>query len=221
MIDTVIFDLDGTLLNTLDDLAASTNAALEMNELPQRTTEEVRMFVGNGVCNLMRRAIEGGESNSKFEKTFADFKVHYAAHCMDRTGAYPGIMALLASLQEEGFRLGVVSNKFDAAVKKLNLQYFGKYIPVAIGEKTEVHKKPAPDSVFAAMAELCADAESCIYVGDSDVDILTAKNAGIPCISVLWGFRDRKFLLEHGASVLVEKPEEILNVIRNMNIRER
>ena len=209
MKDTVIFDLDGTLLNTLDDLADSVNAALRKNGLPGRTTDEVRRFVGNGVLNLMRRAIPNGEDNPKFEQTYADFRAYYAQHCTDKTAPYPGIMALLAELSAQGYKLAVVSNKFDAAVKKLNEQYFAGLIPVAIGEKETVRKKPAPDSVFAAMEELQSDAAHSIYVGDSDVDIETAKNAGIPCISVTWGFRDRAFLQEHGARLYADAAEQI------------
>lgn len=209
MKDTVIFDLDGTLLNTLDDLADSVNAALRKNRLPERTTDEVRRFVGNGVLNLMRRAIPNGEDNPKFEQTYADFRAYYAQHCTDKTAPYPGIMALLAELSAQGYKLAVVSNKFDAAVKKLNEQYFAGLIPVAIGEKETVRKKPAPDSVFAAMEELQSDAAHSIYVGDSDVDIETAKNAGIPCISVTWGFRDRAFLQEHGARLYADAAEQI------------
>lgn len=209
MKDTVIFDLDGTLLNTLDDLADSVNAALRKNGLPERTTDEVRRFVGNGVLNLMRRAIPKGEDNPKFEQTYADFRAYYAQHCTDKTAPYPGIMALLAELSAQGYKLAVVSNKFDAAVKKLNEQYFAGLIPVAIGEKETVRKKPAPDSVFAAMEELQSDAAHSIYVGDSDVDIETAKNAGIPCISVTWGFRDRAFLQEHGAWLYADAAEQI------------
>ncbi len=218
MIDTIIFDLDGTLLNTLHDLADSTNAALKMNGLPTRTLEEVRAFVGNGVYNLMCHAIAGGNENPKFEKSLADFKAYYALHCMDKTGPYEGMMELLCSLKKQGYKLAVVSNKFDAAVKKLNEQYFSKYISVAIGERETVHKKPAPDSVFAAMKELHSDAAHSIYVGDSDVDIQTAKNAGIPCISVTWGFRDRGFLMENGADLFADQPKEIETIMKRLKI---
>ncbi len=208
MIDTVIFDLDGTLLNTLDDLADSVNAALQANNLPLRSIEEVRAFVGNGVYNLMVRAV-GDEQHPCFQQAFSDFKEHYASHCLDKTAPYKGIMPLLEVLSIQGYKLAVVSNKFDPAVKKLNEQFFTGLIPVAIGEREGVHKKPAPDSVFAAMEELGSKAESCIYIGDSDVDILTARNAGIPCISVTWGFRDREFLLESGAEKIVDTPQQI------------
>ncbi len=208
VIDTVIFDLDGTLLNTLEDLADSVNAALMQNGLPPRRVQEVRAFVGNGVYNLMVKAV-GSESHPCFAKAFADFKAHYALHCMDKTAPYEGIMPLLRELSEKGYKLAVVSNKFDPAVKALNEQFFAAYIPVAIGERELVRKKPAPDSVFAAMKELGSQAETCIYVGDSDVDLFTAENAGIPCISVTWGFRDLDFLLENGAKQIADKPEQI------------
>lgn len=213
MIDTVIFDLDGTLLNTLDDLADSVNAALTSNGLPRRTVEEVREFVGNGVYNLMVKAV-GSREHPNFEKAFSDFKAHYAVHCMDKTAPYAGIMELLKELSAQGYKLAVVSNKFDAAVKKLNTQYFDGYIPVAIGEKENVRKKPAPDSVFEAMKELGSKAENTVYVGDSDVDIMTAQNAGILCISVIWGFRDEAFLAEHGAVTYAKTPEDIKRFLK-------
>lgn len=213
MIDTVIFDLDGTLLNTLCDLAGSVNAALAKNNMPQRTLNEVREFVGNGVRNLMLRAVPGGSENPAFEQAFADFKEHYARHCADQTAPYPGVLELLAELNERGYKLAVVSNKLDAAVKKLAMQYFGDLLSVAIGEKENVRRKPAPDSVFAAMEELSSDSAHSIYVGDSDVDIKTAENAGIPCISVTWGFRDREFLAAHGAYLYADNTEEMKAIL--------
>lgn len=210
MIKNVIFDLDGTLLNTLEDLRDSANAALEAFGYPPRTTDEVRRFVGNGVRLLMIRATPGGEQNEKFEEILAYFRRHYAEHCFDQTRPYDGILPMLDRLKTAGIGLAVVSNKFDAAVRELCRRYFPDQIAIAIGEREGIRKKPAPDSVLQAMRELHADPSESLYVGDSDVDIETARNAGIPCVSVTWGFRDRDFLLAHGASVLIDDPSELL-----------
>lgn len=210
MIKNVIFDLDGTLLNTLEDLRDSTNAALRAFGLPERTTDEVRRFVGNGVRLLMIRATPGGEENPQFEEILAYFRRHYAEHCFDQTRPYDGILPMLDRLQESGIGLAVVSNKFDAAVRELCRRYFPDQIAIAIGEREGIRKKPAPDSVLQAMRELHADPSESLYVGDSEVDIETARNAGIPCVSVTWGFRDRDFLLAHGASALIDDPSELL-----------
>lgn len=196
----VIFDLDGTLLNTLDDLAASTNAALRQFGYPERTVEEVRRFVGNGVRLLMVRALPQGEETPRFQEILAYFRQHYAAHCREATAPYPGIPALLARLRERGVRVAVVSNKFDAAVKDLCHAYFGGEVEVAVGESPAVAKKPAPDAVLAAMRELGVSPADTVYVGDSEVDVETARRSGLPCISVLWGFRDRAELVAHGAT---------------------
>ena len=206
---TYIFDLDGTLLSTLADLAASTNYALRTHHMPERSLDEVRRFVGNGVKKLMERAIPDGLNNPLFEETFATFRQHYMQHNLDTTQPYPGIMQLLEQLKGEGKNIAVVSNKFYAATRELCRHFFGDLVPVAIGEREDIRKKPAPDTVIEALRELGVDKEGAVYIGDSDVDIMTAKNSGMPCVSVLWGFRDREFLLEHGATTLISKPEEM------------
>ena len=210
MYSTYIFDLDGTLLSTLGDLAASCNYALRANGMPERTTDEVRRFVGNGVKKLMERAIPGGLQNPDFDKTYADFRQHYMQHNLDTTKPYDGIMPMLEELRRRGKKVAVVSNKYYAATQELCRHFFGDLVPVAIGEREDIRKKPAPDTVMEAMRQLGVTADGAVYIGDSDVDIETARNSGMPCISVLWGFRDREFLLEHGATTLVEKPEQIL-----------
>lgn len=210
MYSTYIFDLDGTLLSTLGDLAASCNYALRANGMPERTTDEVRRFVGNGVKKLMERAIPGGLQNPDFDKTYADFRQHYMQHNLDTTKPYDGIMPMLEELRRRGKKVAVVSNKFYAATQELCRHFFGDLVPVAIGEREDIRKKPAPDTVMEAMRQLGVTVDGAVYIGDSDVDIETARNSGMPCISVLWGFRDREFLLEHGATTLVEKPEQIL-----------
>ena len=208
--NTYIFDLDGTLLSTLGDLAASCNYALRSCGMPERSLDEVRQFVGNGVKMLMIRAVPGGEENADFEKAYATFREHYMHHNLDTTAPYPGIMDMLKRLSEGGAQLAVVSHKFYAATQELVAHFFGDYVKVAIGEREQIRKKPAPDTVIEALRQLCADANSAVYIGDSDVDIDTARAAGMPCISVLWGFRDKDFLIQHGAETLVESPEEIV-----------
>ena len=207
--NTYIFDLDGTLLSTLTDLAASCNYALRSCNMPERTIDEVRRFVGNGVKMLMKRAVPDGEQNPDFDKAYATFREHYMHHNLDTTAPYPGIMDMLRRLSEGGAHIAVVSNKFYAATQELVAHFFGEYVKVAIGEREQIRKKPAPDTVLEAMRQLNVTAEGAVYIGDSDVDIETACNAGMPCISVLWGFRDRQFLIEHGATHLVESPQEI------------
>ena len=206
---TYIFDLDGTLLSTLADLAASTNYALRTHHMPERSLDEVRRFVGNGVKKLMERATPDGLDNPLFEETFATFRQHYMQHNLDTTQPYPGIMQLLEQLKAEGKNIAVVSNKFYAATRELCRHFFGDLVPVAIGEREDIRKKPAPDTVIEALRELGVDKEGAVYIGDSDVDIMTAKNSGMPCVSVLWGFRDKEFLLEHGATTLISQPEDM------------
>lgn len=220
-IKAVIFDLDGTLLNTLEDLTGSTNAALQQYSYPTRTIDEVRRFVGNGVKLLMLRAlgIEKPEDNADFEDIFAAFRAHYAEHSNDHTRPYDGVLELMERLRDAGIEMAIVSNKLDVAVKQLNEIYFSEYISVAIGENEAagVRKKPAPDTVYAALRELGVTAEESIYIGDSEVDLATAKNSGLPCISVLWGFRDKECLLEHGAQTLCDTPEQVWETITRLH----
>lgn len=207
--DTYIFDLDGTLLDSLTDLAISCNYALRINNMPERTIDEVRCFVGNGVKKLMERAIPNGLQNPAFEKTYADFRQHYLVHNLDNTKPYPGIIPLLKRLHSEGKNIAVVSNKFYAATQDLVKHFFGEYITVAIGERENIRKKPAPDTVFEALRQLNASSAGAVYIGDSDVDVMTARNCNIPCISVLWGFRTKEFLIKNGATTFVTAPDEI------------
>lgn len=208
---TYIFDLDGTLLDTIQDLATSVNYALSQCRMPERTLDEVRRFVGNGVRLLMIRAVPDGEDNPRFQEAFDIFRSHYLEHSLDTTAPYPGIMEMLQRLKVNGKRLAVVSNKFDTATKELIRHFFGNLIEVAIGENEAagVRKKPAPDTVNEALRQLGVGKEDAVYVGDSDVDLQTARNSGLPCISVLWGFRDREFLLENGATTFVQSPDNI------------
>ena len=213
MYSTYIFDLDGTLLDTLTDLAASCNYALRTHGMPEHSIDDVRRFVGNGVRKLMERAIPDGDANPDFEATFATFREHYMVHSLDTTKPYPGIMDALAELKARGCRLAVVSNKMMAATVELCKYFFPETIEVAIGENEAegIRKKPAPDTVFAALKQLGVSRDNAVYVGDSDVDLATARNSGLPCISVLWGFRDREFLLDHGATTFITSPKELLD----------
>lgn len=208
---TYIFDLDGTLLDTLNDLHASCNYALRTHGMPERSLEEVRQFVGNGVKKLMERAIPDGLDNPLFEETLQTFRQHYLLHNLDTTLPYPGIMEMLQQLKAQGKRIAVVSNKFYAATQDLCKHFFGDTIQVAIGEREDIKKKPAPDTVLEALRQLQVTRQDAVYVGDSEVDVETARNSGIPCISVLWGFRSKSFLLSHGATTFIETPSELTN----------
>ena len=206
----ILWDLDGTLLDTLEDLADGVNVALRHFGYPERTIEEVRRFLGNGARRLIERSVPaGGDADAVFDT----FRAYYDTHCRIKTRPYDGIMEALQKLGEK-YPMAVVSNKPDSAVKPLCAEYFpGLY---ARGESTDCPRKPAPDMVFKAMEAI--GVESCIYVGDSEVDVLTARNAGVPCLSVLWGFRDRAEIMDAGGShfcedtaKLVEKLEELIN----------
>ena len=221
--NTYIFDLDGTLLDTLQDLAASVNYALHQHHMPEHSVDDVRHFVGTGVRLLMERAVPGGAGNPQFDAAFDTFRQHYMQHSLDTTRPYDGIPELIHELHTRGCQMAVVSNKMMAATQEL-VRHFFPEIPVAIGEHEAegICKKPAPDTVFAALRELAAthvstsfapgSSTSAVYVGDSDVDLATARNAAMPCISVLWGFRDRDFLLANGATTFVNHPLDILDL---------
>jgi phosphoglycolate phosphatase len=211
--DTVIFDLDGTLLNTLDDLRDSLNDLLVRRGYEARTLEDVRRFVGNGVRNLVRLSVPGHCSDEEVTQILEEFKVHYKQNMQNKTRPYNGIMELLLDLNRFNYKIAIVSNKYDAAVKSLSKTYFGNLIPVAIGETTEIKRKPAPDSIFTAIKELGSDLSQTVLVGDSETDVQTAKNAGIPCIGVTWGFRCREVLRSEGADYLIDTPKELLTII--------
>ena len=209
---TYIFDLDGTLLDTLGDLTTSVNYALRTYGMPEHSIDAIRRFVGNGVRLLMERAVPDGASNPKFDEAFDVFRQHYMHHSLDTTRPYDGIPEMLAALKADGCRLAVVSNKFMTATQELVRHFFPDTIEVAIGEHEAegIRKKPAPDTVNEAFRQLGVGKEQAVYVGDSDVDVMTARNSGLSCISVLWGFRDRDFLIQHGAETFVFTPSELL-----------
>lgn len=220
--NTIIFDLDGTLLDTLDDLTNSVNYCMEKYGGPIYDREEVRSKVGNGIYVLMEKALPGGRDHPYYQDCMKTFPLHYKEHMMDNTRPYEGVKEMLHKLQKHDYKIAIVSNKFDAAVKSLNQRFFADVIPVAIGEAEDrgIRKKPAPDTVFQAMRELQAAPEECVYIGDSEVDIRTAANAGIPCVSVTWGFKTREFLQKHGAQMIVNTPEELLQTIFAWNHAE-
>lgn len=212
MIDAVIFDLDGTLLNTLEDLKNSTNYALNELGFPKRSLEEVRCFVGNGVRKLIERAVPQSCDKETTERCLEIFKKNYSENMYNNTAPYNSILEILKDLRSNGLKIGVVSNKFDLAVKELCKKYFEDLVDIAIGQADDVPKKPAPDGVLKAIKQL--GAQNVVYVGDSEVDVQTAKNADIPCIGVTWGFRDRKNL--EGADFIIDEPHDIINIIRSM-----
>ena len=208
-----IFDLDGTILNTLEDLADSTNYALKTCGYPERTMDEVRQFVGNGIRKLMERAVPEGTPVEEIDRVHETFTAHYKVHCADKTRPYDGIMELLQNLKKDGCKLAVVSNKADYGVQELCKQYFDGVFDFAVGEREGIRKKPAPDSVNEVLKTLGCSRDRAVYIGDSDVDIQTAANAQMDHIIVEWGFRDIPFLISKGAKVLVEKPEESLEIV--------
>lgn len=201
----VIFDMDGTLLNTLEDLTDAVNVALEQNGYPKRTLEEMRLFVGNGAANMIRKAAPQGADQQAVMDAFVKY---YGVHCQDKTRPYEGIMEALEALKAK-YKVAVVSNKPDYAVKLMCKHIFpGVH---GVGEIQGIPRKPAPDMVWAAMKEIGAD--KCVYIGDSDVDLTTARNSGLPCISVLWGFRTRQELEEYGADCFCEDPTQLEAIV--------
>lgn len=211
--DLLIFDLDGTILDTLEDLKLSTNYALSFHGFPERTLDEVRRFVGNGIGKLIERAVPLGTSPEETQRVLATFKRHYGVHCADHTKPYAGIETFLQALRKKGYQTAVVSNKADFAVQELKEQYFPGLFDFVVGEREGIRRKPCPDSVNEVLKMLGKTKEQAVYIGDSDVDVETAKNAGMPVIGVSWGFRGRKFLEEHGAEWIADTPEDLWKFI--------
>lgn len=208
---TIVFDLDGTLLDTLDDMLDATNYTLAQLGYPLRTKDEIRQFVGNGIAKLVERAVPVGTDAEGIAKALEIFTPYYNAHKQDKTAPYAGILEMLKALKDYGLTLAVVSNKFDTAVKELMPEYFPDLINAAAGEAESagIPKKPHPAMVHSVLNTLNADPAKAVYVGDSDVDLQTAKNSGLPCISVTWGFRDEDFLRAHGGTTFVHTPVEL------------
>lgn len=215
-VNTVIFDMDGTVLNTLEDLTVSVNYVLSKFNMPEHSEEEYRKFFGNGIKYALKCAVPEETPEEVIEEMLPIFREHYNEHCHDRTKPYDGIIELMSMLKANGYKMAIVSNKIDSAVKELNDRFFSEYVDVAIGEKPGIKRKPAPDTVLAALDELGSKKEAAVYIGDSEVDLQTALNSELPCISVLWGFRDKDFLISKGASVFAETPEEVYDTLKKI-----
>lgn len=209
-----IFDLDGTILNTLEDLADATNYALAQYGYPGRSIEEVRRFVGNGIRKLIERAVPAGISEEEINRVHQTFSAYYQLHCADKTRPYEGILRLLQRLRAAGCLTAVVSNKADAAVQPLCRHYYDGFFDYAVGEREGIRRKPAPDSVLEVLRCLQVDAAQAVYIGDSEVDIQTAVNAGMDSIIVTWGFRDKAYLESQGGRRFADTPAEIFDIIR-------
>lgn len=208
----IIFDMDGTVLNTSDDIKNSVNYALGVLGLPKRNEEEIKSFLGNGVENLINLSV--GERKDCFKECLDIYLKHYQIHCRDNTKPYDGIVKLLFELKEKGIKLGLVSNKQESAVKELAESVFKGVFEAVIGDREGQNKKPDPTGVLNAMKVIKTDVSGTFYVGDSEVDIKTAENANIPCISVVWGFRTKEFLIQNGAKIFAETPSDILKIIK-------
>lgn len=214
MIRAIIFDLDGTLLNTLDGLKDSVNFALDKFSYQEKTLAEIRSFVGNGVAKLVERAIPEGKENPNFDKCLKIFKENYSQTMQNKTYSYSNIIELLKILKNKNIRTAVVSNKYDKAVKELCTQYFNDLIDIAIGESENCKPKPSTDGIDKAIKELNVKKDEILYVGDSEVDIFTARNANIKLIAVSWGFRDVSYLKENGANTIIDEPLELLTYLK-------
>lgn len=212
-IKTVIFDLDGTLLYSLEDLKDSVNFVMKKHGFREYTIDEVREAIGNGVRLLMERILPKDIDKNLFEECLSEFKENYSKNMYNKTKPYDGILDMLKALKEEGYKIAVLSNKFDSAVKELSNKYFGELVDLAVGQKEGVKEKPSPLGIQEIAKELDTDIEACIMVGDSEVDIQTANNAGIDCISVTWGYKNIDFLYDNGATKLVYAPEDILELL--------
>ncbi len=209
----VIFDLDGTLLDTLDDLTNSVNYAMNSMGWEKKDRQEVRLFLGNGIRNLMKKCSPKDITDEEFEEGFKHFKEHYDIHNQDNTKPYTGTLEIMRNLKAKGIKMAIVSNKVQSAVDVLKDKFFNDVIEYALGDSPDMARKPAPDSCHKALELLGCKKEEAVYVGDSEVDIATAKNAGLDCIVVLWGFRDENFLIEQGGKVFAKTPEDVERMV--------
>ena len=209
----VLFDMDGTVMSTLEDMCDSVNAALAACSFPPVTLDETRRYVGNGARRLIEQAVPDGTPREVTEQVLSFYLPWYASHCMNKTKPYDGIITLMTKLKEAGIRQCIVSNKPDEATARISERWFRGLSDFSIGQTDEIRRKPYPDMVWRAMEKFHLNAEDCVYVGDSEVDIETAKNAGIPCISVLWGFRSREALADAGAMLFAETPDRLLRIL--------
>jgi phosphoglycolate phosphatase len=217
MIKGIIFDMDGTILNTIDDITDSVNYALASMEYPLQSVHQVKMAVGSGAIQLIERVLPFGSSKELVMKVFKIYQTHYDQNNSNKTGPYEGIMLLLNQLRTQGFKLSVVSNKYDHLVQELNEKIFNKYFDVSIGEIKGIPIKPAPDMIDKALKLLDLKKDEVLFVGDSEIDMLTATNAKLKSVGVTWGFRDQSVLEAHHADFIIHKPEELFKVIERMN----
>ena len=214
---TIVFDCDGTLLDTSTDLFNSVNYVLRKHNFPEKSLSEVKAALGNAVTYLMRQCLPSTVAENELEPYIEEFKAYYGEHLKDTTAPYPGILDMLDVLRDQGYKLAIVSNKIQEGVTPLNKEYFGNRLPVAIGERPGLQRKPAPDMVLQALKELGSTPEESIYVGDSEVDVATAKNSGLLCIGVTWGFREESLLHELGVKHIARKAEDIITIIEELN----
>lgn len=214
---TIVFDCDGTLLDTLTDLRNAVNYVLRAHDLPERSVSEVKVALGNGVAHLMRQSLPDSISEAEFNTYLDEFKAYYGEHLQDYTAPYPGMLDVLDTLRAKGYKLAIVSNKIQEGITPLNKEYFGDRLPVAIGERPGLQRKPAPDMVLQALKELGSTQDESIYIGDSEVDVATAKNSGLLCIGVTWGFRDEQLHKDLGVKYIARKAEDIVTIIEALN----
>ena len=214
---TIVFDCDGTLLDTLTDLRNAVNYVLRAHDLPERSVSEVKAALGNGVAHLMRQSLPDSISEAQFNTYLDEFKAYYGEHLQDYTAPYPGMLNVLDTLRAKGYKLAIVSNKIQEGITPLNKEYFGDRLPVAIGERPGLQRKPAPDMVLQALKELDSTQDESIYIGDSEVDVATAKNSGLLCIGVTWGFRDEQLHKDFGVKHIARKAEDIVTIIEALN----
>lgn len=206
--------MDGTILNTLDDLCDATNYSLKHFEMPEHTIDEIRMFVGNGIKKLIERACPQNTSESKINEVFEFFMKYYSEHSAVKTASYPGIMELVSELKKAGIKTAVSTNKANGPAQDLGKKYFNGIFDLIIGQKEGLNIKPAPDSIYEILKILKTDKKDAVYIGDSDVDFMTAKNSGLDFIGVTWGFRGRSFLENLGTKTIVDSTEEIMKIIK-------
>ena len=215
MIKLCIFDLDGTIIDSQADLADSVNAGLRLEGYPEHTVEVFRWFVGNGVARMVRDAMpaEAQSNEESFNRVFAVFREEYDKRCLNKTYVYPGVIEMLDTLKASGIKLALLSNKLQAFTERIVHHYFGDRLDLIFGQREGIEKKPAPDGVFEIMKHFDVSADETMFIGDSDVDVLTAKNAGVPCLGVSWGFRGREDLVRAGANMIADNTEEALKVL--------
>ena len=214
---TIVFDCDGTLLDTLTDLRNAVNYVLRAHDLPERSVSEVKAALGNGVAHLMRQSLPDSISEAELNTYLDEFKAYYGEHLQDYTAPYPGMLDVLDTLRAKGYKLAIVSNKIQEGITPLNKEYFGDRLPVAIGERPGLQRKPAPDMVLQALKELGSTQDESIYIGDSEVDVATAKNSGLLCIGVTWRFRDEQLHKDLDVKHIARKAEDIVTIIEALN----